>query len=569
MGRVDKRFVHPDTTIIYSRSLGELLMSLIRFDSPADDDLSQMKKQAELVEELLAIGTALSSVQDLDELLNLILAKSREITLSDAGSVYLIDRSEGLPKLLFKVAHNDSQPKASFREFAMPLTHSSLAGYVALTGKSLNLPDAYCLPPDVPYQFNHSFDSGFTYRTRSVLVLPMQNQARETIGVLQLINRKVQAKGDVTPWNVLDMTQPYSDWEERIVRSLASQAAVSIERNHLQESIENLFEGFVRASVQAIESRDPCTSGHSERVAALTVRLCEEVNAVTQGRLRSHHFNPHQLQEVRYASLLHDFGKVGVPEAVLVKEKKLYAHQLEILRYRFALARRTLEMECAQLKYRYLIEHPAAKTEEHEPDCPHCQRFHALDRDLETAITNLDHYWSVLESANEPQVLEAQPLAQLQALATLTYRDIDGESRPIVTPEEIQQLTIPRGTLTAEERLAIQSHVTYTYEFLRHIPWTRTLENVPDIAVGHHEKLDGSGYPHKLRGDGIPIQSQLMTIADIYDALTAADRPYKRSLAPTVAIKILHKEADEGKIAPDLVELFEHRHVFQVLGHSL
>ncbi len=230
----------------------------------------EFTQQAGIVEELLAIGTALSSRQYLGDLLNLIVTKSREITCSDAGSVYLIDHSDAIPKLLFKVAQNDSRPNASFREFAMPMTPNSLAGYVALTGESLNLPDAYDLPQSVSYQIDRRFDSDFDYRTCSVLVLPMQNQHGEIIAILQLINRKIKPDAVLTPETALELTQPYSELEEHIVRSLASQAAISIERNHLQQSIENLFDNFIKASVQIIEARDPVTFGHSERVAELT-----------------------------------------------------------------------------------------------------------------------------------------------------------------------------------------------------------------------------------------------------------------------------------------------------------
>ena len=237
--------------------------------------LQTSPQKVELVEQLLAIGTALSSSNDLGELLHLILSKSRDITYSDAGSVYLIDRDGETPQLLFKVAQNYSIQGDTFEEFSMPLTHKSLAGYVALTGESLNLPDAYNLPPEVPFALDRSFDTSMPYRTGSVLVLPMQDQDGEVIGVLQLINRKVAHDIILCPEKTMDLTQPYSEWEERIVRSLASQAAISIERNHLQKSIENLFEGFVRASVQIIETRDSTTSGHSERVAELTVRLAQ------------------------------------------------------------------------------------------------------------------------------------------------------------------------------------------------------------------------------------------------------------------------------------------------------
>ncbi|MEG5082341.1 HD domain-containing phosphohydrolase [Microcoleus sp. AT8-B4] len=543
---------------------------MIVFEKPEFKNESAAAEKTDLIEKLLDIGAALSSAQDLGDLLNLILSKSREITYSDAGSVYLVDHSDDTSKLLFKVAQNASKPSLSFKEFALPLTDKSLAGYVAITGQSLNLSDAYDLPPGVPYRLDSSFDRDIDYRTCSVMVLPMQNRQGETIGVLQLINRKTKPDTVLTADNAWEATQQYSEWEERIVRSLASQAAISIERNQLQDSIEHLFEGFVKASVQVIEARDPCTYGHSERVAALTVRLSEEVNTVSSGGLRSIYFNNRQIQELRYAALLHDFGKIGVPEAVLTKQKKLYPAQLEIIRHRFGLAQRTMEMECVQSKYKYLLEHSAyRKHPSQEPECAQCQEIELLDTKLAEAKTRLAEYWEVLLEANEPHILAAEPLAQLREISRQTYRDIDGAKKPLLNPDEIVQLMVSRGNLTPEERSAIEFHVTHTYEFLKQIPWTKDLKNIPDIAYGHHEKLDGTGYPRGLNKSEIPIQAQVMTIADIYDALTAGDRPYKRALRTEAAMKILRQEAAHNKINADLLELFDHRQVFSVLGHSL
>ncbi len=527
--------------------------------------------RAELIEQLLAIGSALSSTRNLEELLSLILSKSREITWSDAGSVYLVvGQDEDLPTLLFKVAQNSSKPATSFREFAMPLTDRSLAGYVALTGESLNIEDAYTLPSDVPYKLDQSFDQGINYRTRSVLVLPMQNQQGETIGVLQLINRKTTPDVIISPENVMQVTQPFSDWETRVVRSLASQAAISIERNQLQESIEQLFAGFVKASVQIIEARDPCTSGHSERVADLTVRLSEEVSQTTRGILATTYFSDRQIQEVRYAALLHDFGKVGVPEAILVKAKKLYPLELEVIRNRFKLAQRTLQWHCAQAKYQALLYHPAHLLNHlpGEHTCPDCHHLSEIEQSFNQQLQKLDLYWQLLETANEPKVLAEAPLKELRELSRVTYQDLDGQEKPLITADEMERLLVQRGNLTETERSLIQSHVTHTYEFLKRIPWTKELKDVPSIAYGHHEKLDGTGYPLGLEAPNIPIQSQIMAIADIYDALTAADRPYKRSIPTAIAIRILRQEADQNKLNPDLVDLFEHRQVFSVLGHQ-
>ena len=523
-----------------------------------------------LIEQLLDIGVALSDTYDLGELLNLILSKSREITSSDAGSVYLVDELNVKEcKLVFKAAQNDSLPDLVFQEQALAITSESLTGYVALTGQSLNLADAYNLPKNTPYKFDKSFDEKTGYRTCSVLILPIQNRHLEVLGVLQLINRKIQSNVLLTQENAKELTQPYSEWEERILTSLASQAAISIERNNLQENIENLFEGFVKASVRAIEARDSCTSGHSERVAKLTVGLSQEVNIINSGIFSEIYFSNQQIQELRYAALLHDFGKIGVPEAILTKRKKLYQEQLELIQQRFSLAQRTLEMEYAQTKYKYLSGHLSDIYQSHtQKSCLLCQKIKNLDLELEVAITQLNDYWQTILTANEPKILAEQPLKQLQEISLYTYKDIDGQIKPLITPEEMAQLTVPRGNLTPEERQAIEAHVTDSYEFLKQIPWTKKLQKIPNIAYGHHERLDGSGYPRGLKENEISIQTQIIVIADIYDALTAGDRPYKQGLPVEVALRIMGSEAAENKINSHLFELFKQKQVFSILGHS-
>ena len=523
-----------------------------------------------LIEQLLDIGVALSDTYDLGELLNLILSKSREITCSDAGSVYLVDELNVKEcKLVFKAAQNDSLPDLAFQEQALAITSESLTGYVALTGQSLNLADAYNLPKNTPYKFDKSFDEKTGYRTCSVLILPIQNRHLEVLGVLQLINRKIQSNVLLTQENAKELTQPYSEWEERILTSLASQAAISIERNNLQENIENLFEGFVKASVRAIEARDSCTSGHSERVAKLTVGLSQEVNIINSGIFSEIYFSNQQIQELRYAALLHDFGKIGVPEAILTKRKKLYQEQLELIQQRFSLAQRTLEMEYAQTKYKYLSGHLSDIYQSHtQKSCLLCQKIKNLDLELEVAITQLNDYWQTILTANEPKILAEEPLKQLQEISLYTYKDIDGQIKHLITPEEMAQLTVPRGNLTPEERQAIEAHVTDSYEFLKQIPWTKKLQKIPNIAYGHHERLDGSGYPRGLKENEISIQTQIIVIADIYDALTAGDRPYKQGLPVEVALRIMGSEAAENKINSHLFELFKQKQVFSILGHS-
>lgn len=516
-------------------------------------------EKAQLIEKLLDIGVALSGSYNLGELLNLILTRSREITCSDAGSVYLVDKSQpDRPMLLFKAAQNASRPFVSLREFAIPLTEESLAGYVALTGESLNLPDAYHVPSDVPYRLNRNFDQDIGYYTKSVLVLPMRNRHGEAIGVLQLLNRKKTSELLLRPENVQEATQPYSDWEERVIRLLASQAGISIERNQLRESITNLFEGFVKASVMAIETRDPGTAGHAERVSKLAVRLAEAVNAEPMVSLGNVRFSTRQLQELRYAALLHDFGEVAVPESILAKAQKLSPQQLDSIRDRFSLARRTLEFECLQAQYQLAMVSSASDKSQHE-------EAEQLEQTLTKETAQLEEYWQLIQRANTTEPLSDQELRQLQVLARYTYRDVDNYVQPILSLEELQHLNVRQGTLTPAERQVMESHVDRSYEFLQRIPWTAELENVPEIVRAHHERLDGSGYPQHLKKPDIPIQSQILAIADTYDALTSGARPHKAGVSSDAALLILQQDAELNKLNADLVALFEQHRVFSVL----
>ena len=271
------------------------------------------------------IGIALSSEQDYDKILGLILSKSREVTNCDAGSLYLLDNdNERGDSLIFKLVQNDSLANLEFKEYALPLTRRSIAGYVALTGKCVIFEDVYDISKDADYTFNKAFDNKFNYRTKSMMVMPMKNHMNKIIGVLQLINRKKSKNVKLASNHVVEEEViPFDEKSFGLINSLASQAAVSIENSLLYQNIQNLFEGFVKASVLAIEQRDPTTCGHSERVATLTVGLAAVVDRVSGGKYKDLHFSRDQMKEMRYAGLLHDFGKVGVRENVLVKANKL------------------------------------------------------------------------------------------------------------------------------------------------------------------------------------------------------------------------------------------------------
>ncbi len=511
---------------------------------------SALQRKSRDLHEVNKIGAALSAERDIDALLALILGKCREITAADAGSLYLVEhgKDDGTSqddRLCFTLAQNDSVV-VPFEAFKIPLDQTSIAGYVALTGDIVNVADAYHLLPGTPYTISRSFDQQSGYRTKSMLVVPMLDHRGQILGVVQLINKKIDPRAVLQPPTVAEtQVVPFTSVDEELVSSLSSQAAVALENTRLIQGIKGLFDAFVRASVTAIEARDPTTSGHSERVAVLTVGLAEAVDRSDQGSLRAVRFDRDQLQEIRYASLLHDFGKVGVREKVLIKGKKLYFGEVLVIRQRFAYVKRSLEAEHLRAKLAQIESGQADARLLLEMDRAHAERQAEIDGFLQTVL-----------QANEPALLESEGLRALSELPARHFVDIDGNLQPYLSAEELDALRITRGSLSVTERREIERHVTHTYRFLSQIPWTGEYRRIPEIAYAHHEKLDGSGYPRQLRADAIPVQSRMMSIADIYDALVAWDRPYKKAVPPERALDILREEAEAGKLDRELLHVF-------------
>lgn len=510
--------------------------------------------QSLILDQLTEVSLALSSEHNYRRLLALILSRALLLSGCDAGSLYLvIPEEEGPPqRLLFAAVQNDSV-SIPFKETELYISTSSLAGYVATTGETLTIDDSYEIPPYAPYRFNRAYDEEIGYRTMSQLVLPMTNPRDEITGVLQLINRKHNPSARLlAPEDFEREVLPFDEASTRLMKTVASLAAVAIDNNRLYENIQKLFEGFVRASVTAIEQRDPTTSGHSFRVATLTVELAEVVDRTETGPLAPYGFTAEQLRELRYASLLHDFGKVGVREHVLVKAKKLYPFELERILARLEMARLYAEREALLRKVDLLMRRdpqPAALEE--------------MEAALQLALRDIDRVEEVLLRSNEPTVLPEGDFSALQAIALATFRDRHGGEHPILEPAEAAVLSIRKGSLSEEERLEIESHVTHTFEFLKKIPWTPELKGVPGIAYGHHEKLNGRGYPRRVTSEAIPIQSRMMTVSDIFDALSASDRPYKKAVPPDKALDILKLEVKDGMLDPVLVDLFIDAKVYE------
>jgi len=510
------------------------------------------------VTELTGIGAKLMTERDPDKLLDDILTQARRLTQSDAASLYLIEKidDDGQQQLRFRLAQNLTLPNVPLVQFTMAMDRTSLAGYTAVTGSPLVIDDAYALQPDVEYTINRSFDERHGYHSRSMLVIPMKDHKGEIIGVLQLINRKRDPNALLsTAADVERQVITYSKRTVELVTALAGQAAVSIENSRLYAQIERMFEGFVNAAVQAIEQRDPVTQGHSRRVASRTVALAQVVDRVEDGLYRDTRFNREQVREIKYAGLLHDFGKVGVRENVLQKAKKLYPDKLEIIKQRHAFVRRTLERDFWKQRADFLEQHGKQGYDDFVAK---------LDDEQRRELEQLDRFLAVVFQTNEPNLLKSESAADLTEFGQRTYLDLDGQQQPLLTHVELNFLTIPKGSLDDEERLEIESHVTHTWEFLQEIDWTPELKKIPTIAYGHHEKLDGTGYPRRIAGTDIPVQTRMMTISDIYDALTAPDRPYKRSVAPQNALDIMSKElVKTGQLDGELFRLFIDGKVFE------
>jgi HD-GYP domain-containing protein (c-di-GMP phosphodiesterase class II) len=533
-------------------------------------DLSGERSRYER-DELLAISRALASERDIRKLLDLILRKGREITGADAGSVYVVESEEPASgphgtdgragwrrptpvvmaapaRLHFMLSQNDSMP-VDFQELTLHIDGTSMSGRAALTGKPINVPDL-----SATGEYNRSFDEQTGYRARSMLTVPLVSTKGDVVGVIQLINKKRRSELKLTtPADFDDNVIPFGAASEEMAVALAAQAGVALENAILYDEIRQLFEGFVDASVTAIEARDPTTSGHSRRVATLTVALAQTVDEIGDGPFASIHFSRDDLRQLEYAGVLHDFGKVAVRENVLVKAKKLYDWQLEVIRLRFAYVRKCLEAESLSQQLQFMRGASSVTA---------CD-LADIERQRDARIAALEDCWHLVLTANEPSVLDQPAIARLGEMASWTYLDAAGVSQPYLTATELAALQVPRGSLTPSERQQIERHVSHTLAFLQTIPWGRSLRRVPEIAGSHHEFLDGTGYPGGLRGDQIPVESRMLTIADMFDALTASDRPYKAAVPVPRALAIIESDVKSGKCDAELFRVFVDSQIYK------
>jgi len=502
-----------------------------------------VERTAEEFHELSRIGMALMNERDRAVLIELILTQGKELTGSDGGGVLLRKEDKDSVARLHPEAYRfDSLPHLGLPNMTFDIDNTSVVGHAAVTKQPVAVADARDLPSAASFVASEEFQQRYQYRARSMLAVPMLTQLNEVMGVLFFINRKTDPRAAIRSEDDADRyVIPYTDREVRLAHSLASQAAVSIENSWLYAQIEHMLESLVTAAVSAIDARDPTTAGHSARVATLATALAEAVDRTNRGAYRELHFTRAQMRELRFAALLHDLGKVTVREDVLVKAKKLPPLLWERVTARFELIRQSLRLE-------------------------HCGP-NSPDGQLADRLRELDGMFAIVRAANEPTVEDRLPDPALETIAEHTFEGPDGNTSPYLSPDELHYLRLTRGTLDERERAEIQAHVEHTRRFLSQIPWTDDLKGLVDYAYGHHERLNGTGYPLRLRDEDIPVPTRIISIADIFDALTEADRPYKPAVSSGRAIEILHNEVRAGCIDGELVDILTQSEVYRtVLG---
>ena len=506
-------------------------------------------------EQLNEIGAALSHERDLNRLLETILVAAKNITHADGGTLYRVTEDER--SLRFEIVRTDSLKIAmggtSGNPIPFPLlplrtesgeeNNSMVAAYAAIHQKTVNIADAY-QAEGFDFSGTRKFDERTGYRSQSFLTVPMKNHENAVIGVLQLLNSIDPDSGKVTPISAAD---------QRLAESLASQAAIALTNRQLISQLEVLFESFIQLINVAIDEKSPYTGGHCERVPVLTMMLAEAVNETKQGPLADFSMTDKDRYELKIAGLLHDCGKVTTPVHVVDKATKLQTlfDRIHLVDTRFEVLKR--DAQIAMLK---------AKLALRDPHDAHAEA--ALDEDLARHLHQIESDREFLRQSNVGSELMTPEAQERVSRIGTGHRwiDIDGKSANFLSDDELENLNIRAGTLTQKERETINYHIVATIKMLEQLPWPKHLKNVPEYAGGHHERMDGKGYPKGLSREQMSVQARVMGIADIFEALTARDRPYKRGKTLSESLQILGKFRLGGHIDPDLFDVFVREKVY-------
>ena len=527
------------------------------------------------LEELNAIGIALSSERDINRLLETILLAAMRITNADAGTLYLLDPDK--QELTFEIMRTNSLGNALGGTTGQPIpasvfpihlykegrpNHSMVVAHAALSGTSVNIPDAY-KAEGFDFSGTKGFDNKSGYRSTSFLAVPMRNHENEIIGVVQLINALDRSSGAIVA---------FSRQEQSLLESLSSQAAIALTNRRLIQQMEDLFESFIGLINTAIDDKSAYTGGHCERVPVLTMMLADAVNRTRIGPLKDFAMTEKDRYELKIAGLLHDCGKITTPVHVVDKSTKLETifDRIQLIDTRFEVLKR--DAEIAMLRARLNISscpHPSPLPQAGEGGAQRRERAEGSERDAailaeyDVRIRQLDEDREFLRNCNigteKMPVLDQQ---RVQRIAAYAWRNAAGEEARFLNADELENLTIRSGTLTEAERQIINRHIDVTIKMLESLPWPRHLRKVPEYAGGHHERMDGKGYPRGLRREEMSVQARVMGIADIFEALTAKDRPYKRGKTLTESLTILGKFKESGHIDPDLFDVFVREKVY-------
>ncbi len=500
------------------------------------------ENQLQHFKKLTQIGVALSAEKNIGRLLELIVDEARKFTNADGGTLYVMSDDE--KELRFAIVQNDTLnvrmggtsgeiewSPVSLKNPDDSPNHSNVSAYAAISGNVVNIPDVYDAE-GFNFEGTRKFDAKTGYRSKSMLVVPMRNHEQDIIGVLQLLNAMDTVSREAIP---------FSDDCQEMTESLASQAAVALTNNRLIHDLENLLESVITTIATAIDEKSPYTGGHVRRVAELTISIAQKINDSKEGPYSDVFFNEDQMREIRIAAWLHDVGKVTTPEYVVDKSKKLetICDRIDLLKTRFEVLKRDHIIN--KLRAGILCGESSPQT---------------INEDDDNYNKMLDDDLNFLINSNEgTEFMSADKMERLKAISQRRWV-VDGNDAPILTDDEIANLSIQRGTLTDEERSVINNHAMVTYKMLSQLPFPKKLRNVSRYAATHHERLDGSGYPLGLKGDELSLQSRILALADIFEALTAKDRPYKKGKTLSEVLKIMGFMIKDGHIDRELFEFF-------------
>ena len=506
----------------------------------------------EQIQNLAHIGLALSKERDMDKLLEMILLEAKRIANSDGGTLYMMTDDQ---RLKFEIIMTDSlnfhmggtsgedipfYPVKLYTDEGEE-NKSMIAAYVALTGETVNLPDAY-KAKGFDFSGTKMFDEKTGYRSKSFLTVPLKNHEDEIIGVLQLLNAQTQKAKKIISFGA-DVQQ--------MVEALASQAAVAITNKNLIRDLEALFESFIKLIASAIDAKSPYTGGHCARVPEITIMLAEAVASTKDGPFADIIFSEKEMYELKIAAWLHDCGKVATPEFVVDKSTKLETiyDRVNEVETRFSVIKRDEEIK--RLKKELQIEKDKSLSSKEK-----VEKTDQLKKAYRSKIRKLKSDLDFVKESNiGGEFMSGDKKERVHEIANYKWKP-NGKMENFLSENEVYNLTIPRGTLTAEERKVINDHIVVTIKMLEELPYPKHLQNVPEFAGGHHETLDGTGYPKGLIKDEMSVQARIMAIADIFEALTARDRPYKKGKTLSQAMRILGFMKNDAHIDADLFEIF-------------